>query len=143
MTRRESVLSALHDRLVAALGPVKVERNDILPQRVPADGLVILRDGEAGEGEALLSPPSWYFEHRAELEVIVDGADAAARDAGIDTLVTAIGVAIDNDRTLGGVCDWCQGLAPSILEIPVDGGAPLRGATVPVVLAYVSADPLA
>ncbi|MFG1262358.1 hypothetical protein [Xanthobacter aminoxidans] len=142
MTKREQVLSALHQALVTGLPFADVRRNAVIPTRIGPGGLVILRDGDPGEGEPLLSPPSWYFEHRAEIEVLVDAADAA-RAATLDAIAADIGAILDADRTLGGACDYAQGTAPSVVDIPVENGAPLGGATLSVVLAYVSADPLA
>jgi hypothetical protein len=71
-TARETVLSALHARLqpVAAL----VLRDEVLPERIPATGLIILRDGQPGEPEVTLSPLRYHYQHRAELEVVVQGA---------------------------------------------------------------------
>lgn len=143
MTKREEVLSALLAALVAGLPSAAVRRNAIIPTRIGAGGLVILRDGDPGEGEPLLSPPSWYFEHRAEIEILVDEPDEAARAAALDGIAATIGAILAADRTLGGACDYAQGTAPSVVDIPVENGAPLGGATLSVVLAYVSADPLA
>lgn len=143
MTKREEVLSALLAALVAGLPFADVQRNAVIPTRIGPGGLVILRDGDPGEGDPLLSPPSWYFEHRAEIELLVDAADADARAATLDALAAGIGAILDADRTLGGACDYAQGTAPSVVDIPVENGAPLGGATLSVVLAYVSADPLA
>ena len=53
-TPRETILSALHARLSAL--PVTDPRGDVLPERVPAAGLLILRDGEPGQPEVTLSP---------------------------------------------------------------------------------------
>jgi hypothetical protein len=46
-TPRETILTALHARLSAL--PATALRGDVLPDRVPAAGLLILRDGEPGE----------------------------------------------------------------------------------------------
>ena len=46
-TLRETILAALHARLLAP--PATALRDEVLPERVPADGLLILRDGEPGE----------------------------------------------------------------------------------------------
>ncbi len=143
MTRREQVLTALHRALAGGLPSVDVRRNVVIPARVGAGGLVILRDGDTGEGEPLLSPPSWYFEHRAEIEIFVSGADETARGAALDLLVAQIGAVLDEDRTLGGACDYAQGGAVETQEVPVENSAPFGAATFSVVLAYVSADPLA
>ena len=51
---RETILAALHARLSAL--PATALRGEVLPERVPAEGLLILRDGEPGEPEVTLSP---------------------------------------------------------------------------------------
>ena len=53
-TLRETILTALHARLSAL--PATALRGDVLPERVPAEGLLILRDGEPGEPDVTLSP---------------------------------------------------------------------------------------
>ena len=53
-TQRETILAALHARLSAL--PATALRGEVLPERVPAGGLLILRDGEPGEPEVTLSP---------------------------------------------------------------------------------------
>lgn len=53
-TPRETILAALHARLSALSATVL--RGEVLPERVPADGLLILRYGAPGEPEVTLSP---------------------------------------------------------------------------------------
>lgn len=48
-TTRENILAALHARLSAL--PATVLRGEVLPERVSAAGLLILRGGEPGESE--------------------------------------------------------------------------------------------
>ena len=52
---RETILAALTAQLAARAG-AEVRRNATLPERVPAEGLVILRDGNPGEPDVTLSP---------------------------------------------------------------------------------------
>ena len=101
-TTRETALAALLVRLqpLAAL----VLRDEVLPERIPAAGLIILRDGQPGEPEVTLSPLRYHYQHRAELEVVVQAPNGRA--SAFDTLIAAIGTALDSDRTLGGLCDW-------------------------------------
>lgn len=54
MTFRKAILFALHARLSAL--PASTLRSEVLPERLPAGGLLILRDGEPGEPEVTLSP---------------------------------------------------------------------------------------
>ncbi len=137
-TTRETILAALHARLqpLAAL----TLRDEVLPERIPAAGLIILRDGQPGGPEVTLSPLRYHFQHRAELEVIIQGANDRA--TAFDTLIAAIGTALATDRTLGGLCDWVEAEAPASVDLPVEGAVSLKAAVVTVVLHYTTADPL-
>lgn len=136
-TLRETVLAALHARL-SSLSATAL-RGDVLPERIPPDGLLILRDGEPGEPEVTLSPVAYHYQHRAEIEAAIQGTD---RDAVFDTLCASIGTAIAADRTLGGLCDWIEAEAPHPVDLPVEGAASLKAAVIPVILHYTTADPL-
>ncbi|PIE08510.1 MAG: acyl-CoA transferase [Rhodobacterales bacterium] len=136
-TSRETILRSLHVRLATL--PATALRGDVLPERVPADGLLILRDGEPGEPEVTLSPLRYHYQHRAEIEAVVQGAN---RDAAFDTLTASVGAAIATDRTLGGLCDWVEAKAPRPVDLPVEGAVSLKAAVIPVVLHYSTADPL-
>jgi len=136
-TLRETILAALHTVLQAL--PAIALRGDVLPERVPTNGLLILRDGEPGEPEVTLSPLRYHYQHRAEIEAVVQGAD---RDATFDTLTASIGVVIAADRTLGGLCDWVEAEAPRPVDLPVEGAVALKAAVIPVMLHYSTADPL-
>lgn len=135
---RETVLAALHTRLQILAAPVL--RGDVLPERIPTTGLIILRDGRPGEPEVTLSPLTYFYEHRAELEVVTQAS--AGRDASFDTLTASIGTALAADRTLGGLCDWVEAEAPEPVDLPIDGAASLKAAVIIVVLHYASPDPL-
>lgn len=135
---RENVLNALYTLLQTL--PATVLRGEVLPERVPAAGLIILRDGEPGDPEVTLSPPRYHYQHRAEIEAVVQRAD---RDAAFDTLIASIGAAIAVDRTLGGLCDWIEAEAPRPVDLPVEGAASLKAAVIPVLLHYSTDDALA
>jgi hypothetical protein len=134
---REIILTALYAR-VSEL-PATALRGEVLPERVPALGLLILRDGEPGDPEVTLSPLTYHYQHRAEIEAIVQGPD---RDAAFDTLTASIGTALAADRTLGGLCDWVEAEAPQPVDLPVEGASSLKAAVIPVVLHYSTAVPL-
>ena len=137
-TTRETILAALHARLLPLAATVL--RDEVLPERIPPAGLIILRDGQPGEPEVTLSPLRYHFQHRAELEVIIQGANDRA--TAFDTLIAAIGTALAADRTLGGLCDWVEAEAPASVDLPVEGAVSLKAAVVTVVLHYSTADPL-
>jgi len=128
-TPRETILAALHARLSAL--PATALRGGVLPERLPTAGLLILRDGESGDPEVTLSPLRYHYQHRAEIEAVVQGA---ARDTSFDTLAASIGVAIAADRTLGGLCDWVEAEAPRPVDLAVEGAASLKAAVIAVIL---------
>jgi hypothetical protein len=138
-TTRETVLAALQARLqpLAAL----TLRDEVLPERIPAAGLIILRDGLPGEPEVTLSPLRYHYQHRAELEVVVQLR--TGRASAFDSLIAAIGAALEADRTLGGLCDWVEPEAPASVDLPMEGAAALKAAVIAVVLHYTTTGPLA
>jgi len=140
-TLRETILQALLAALEAVPGPT-VLREDVLPERIPPAGLVILRDGDPGTPEVMLSPLAYYYEHKAELEVIVRGKTPAARAAAFDTLEQNIGTVITANRTLGGLCDWVEASAPKPVDLPIEGAEALKAAIIEITLIYTTADPL-
>jgi hypothetical protein len=62
-TPRETILTALHARLQTL--PATALRGEELPEKSPAAGLIILRDGDRGEPEVTMSPLRYHFEHFA------------------------------------------------------------------------------
>ena len=139
MSARETILAALHARLqpLAAL----TLRDEVLPERIPAAGLIILRDGQPGEPEVTMSPLRYHYQHRAELEVVVQAG--TGRASAFDNLIAAIGTALEAERTLGGLCDWVEPEAPASVDLPIEGAAALKAAVITVVLHYTTTGPLA
>jgi len=141
-SKSEAVLQALNIALATTLpNGAKLLRNAVLPERVPANGIIILRDGSPGTPEALMSPPLYVYEHRAEVDVVVEGTETA-REAAFDALKLAIHAAIDADRTLGGLCDYAIGESPAPINLAIEGAEGFKAATIPVVLTYGTPDPL-
>ena len=138
-TTRETVLAALHVRLLPL--DALTLRDEVLPERIPAAGLIILRDGQPGEPEVTLSPLRYHYQHRAELEVVVQAPNGRA--STFDTMIVAIGAAIEADRTLGGLCDWVEPEPPASVDLPIDGAAALKAAIITVILHYTTTGPLA
>ena len=139
-TIREQILTALLARL-QSVPTATAKREAPLPETVPSGGLVILRDGDPGDPEVLLSPPSYLWQHQAEIDVLVSGADDTAI-AALDDLLTAIGTALAADRSLSGLADWLEWSAPKTSQLAIDGAAGLRGALVTVTISYASDNPL-
>jgi hypothetical protein len=138
-TPRETILTALAD-LLRTVPHVPVLRGEVLPERIPPSGLMILRDGSPGEPGVTLSPLMYHYQHRAELEVIVQTGEE--RDARFDRLIGRIGAAIAADRTLRGRCDWVEAEAPEAVDLPIEGAAAIKAAVVPIIMHYATSDPL-
>lgn len=138
-TTRETILGALHARLYPLSATVL--RDEVLPERIPAAGLIVLRDGPPGEPQMTLSPLQYHYQHRAELEVVVQAG--TGRAGAFDDLIASIGAALETDRTLGGLCDWVEPEAPASVDLPVEGAAALKAAVIIVVLHYTTSGPLA
>ena len=148
MSARETAIAALTSRLTTSLAvrnpaPV-VLRGETIPQRIPAGGLVVVRDGEAVEETPILSPLAWQIEHRAEVEVTVAGATPAARNTLLDALLVDIAAAIAASRTLGGAVEWAQPGSAALEDVEFEGAAAARAAAIPITLWFtVASSPLA
>lgn len=139
---RETILGRLFQALTDEfdLSLTTVERNTVLPTRIPDGGMIILRDGEPGEPEYSFSPLLYHYEHRAEVEIFVQ--PKRDLEALFDDLCRKVGAAVVADRTLGGLCDWVEAEAPAPDDTPVDGAPTYRAAVIGVRLHYAVSDPL-
>jgi len=141
-SKAEQVLGGLRALLETVPG-ASVERNSVLPEKVPDGGLIILRDGDPGEPEQTLGGfGSAYYRHAVEVEVYVDEGDAAARDAAFDALLQAIGDALEADSSLGGLAFGLAHGRPDVAVEPVAGAPAVKSAVVEVVVDYETPSPL-
>ncbi len=141
MTVRETILQALFT-LLQTIPNAKVIRNEAFPEKIPDGGLIVMRDGDIGEPEVILSPLSYYWQHRVSLEVAVQKGSSAARDSALDGLFSQISTVLAADKTLGGLCDLVTPQAPNNDTIAIEGAATIKAAIVSVELIYVTADKL-
>ena len=143
VSKAEQVLDALK-ALLGTVPGTTVERNSALPEKIPAGGLFILRDGDPGEPEQALGGfGSAYYQHAVELEVYVEEGDAAARDAAFDALLQQIGVVLEADPTLGGLAFGLTYGRPEPAIEPVSGAPAIKTATLSVTVDYETDAPLA
>ena len=141
-SKTELILTALAVRLRTVPGP-KVERNTAAPEKIPAGGLIVLRDGDPGEPEqALGGVGSVYYAHAVEIEIYVEAASAGKRDDAFDVLVQKIGVALESDRTLGGLTFGMTTARPEINTEAVAGAPAIKTGTIEVIVEYETATPL-
>jgi hypothetical protein len=138
---RETALQALL-AVLQTIPSITVKRNEILPVKIPESGLIILFDGEVNVAETLLSPLRYFLQHRAEVQVSVQKPTASARDAALDTILTAIAAVITSSPTLGSTVDVAVLEAPQFTDEPVEGAAGLKIASIPVLLEYVAPTPI-
>ena len=140
-SRREQVLAALLLRLQSDL-TTNVRRNEVLPERVPAEGLVILRDGDPGEPDVTLNPRSEFYSHRVEIEAYMARDPAGGSEAALDALLGTIGTALSMDPSLGGLAENLTPSAPETGALAIEGAAPILTARLIVTVEYLVNDPL-
>ena len=141
MTRRELMLAALVKSLQSGL-TVTIRRNEVLPERLPAEGLVILRDGDPGEPDVTLNPRSEFYSHRVEIEVYMPRDASGGGEAALDGLLVAIGAALRTDPSLGGLAENLIPSAPETGALAIEGAAPILTARLVVTVEYLVSDPL-
>ena len=140
-SKTETALAGLFTVLETITGPT-VARNVDVPLKVAAGGNLILRDGDPGEPEVVLSPTLYTYQHAAELEVIVQ-AQGTTRDSEFDTLLVLVSTAINADKTLGGVVDHTEVERPSDPDAEgIPGAEGIKSGVVSIILYYETSDPL-
>jgi hypothetical protein len=142
MSKREQVLDAVRALVAGALPSAVVKRNLAKPERIPAGGLVIVRDGEPGEPDNTLSPLTYIYAHRVVLEVAANGRPGFTREQALDQMLGAIGSAVVANRTLGGLCEFLEAQAPAAQDVETEGAEPSRWAEVGLIATYSTPDPL-
>lgn len=141
-SKTEQVLVAIKGQL-QTIPETVVERNSVLPEKVPTDGLIILRDGDPGEPESSLGGfGGSYYRHAVEIEVYVEEGDAAVRDTAFDQLLEQIGAALEADPTLGGLAFGLTYGRPEPSIEAVAGAPAIKTATLSVIVDYETDNPL-
>lgn len=109
MSKRLDVLLAVK-ALAAGAAPLAevlgLSGDDIGLGDPPRAGRIIVRAGTPALVETTLSPVAYWYDHEVPVEIY------AFDEAALDALLVALGVAIDADRTLGGLVDWLDAVAP-------------------------------
>jgi hypothetical protein len=141
-SKREQVLDAVKALVAAALPDADVKRNLAKAERVPPGGLVIVRDGEPGDPEVMLSPLTYVYTHRIPVEVAAYETSSQQREQVLDEMLGAIGAAVAADRTLGGLCDFIEAEAPATDDVETAGARAGRWADAAILAVYGTTDPL-
>lgn len=134
---------ALLETLQTLTGPV-VLRNAVTPEEIPAEGLVIVRDGTVAELEAYLgNPPTQLYAHTAELECVVQAGTARRRDAALDELLGRIDQTLTLRKDLWGTVDVAYVDQIEVLTDAIEGAPAIKAARVSVIMEYTATSPLA
>ena len=142
-SKTEQILQALYS-LLRTIPEATVERNIAVPAKIPAGGLIVLRDGDPGEPDMALGGfGNAYYSHRIEVETHVQEADPAVRDTAFDDLVVAVGTALDTDHTLGGLAFGMSYGRPSTDLEPIEGAPAIKSGVIEITVEYESDAPLA
>jgi hypothetical protein len=141
-SKAEQVLDALKALLESVPGAT-IDRNSVLPEKIPGGGLIILRDGDPGEPEqALGGLGNAYYQHAVEIEIYVEQGNAAVRDSAFDGLLQQIGAALEADLTLGGLSFGLTYGRPEPAIEAIAGAPAIKSATLTVTVDYESEAPL-
>ena len=135
-SRTEQIFGALKSRL-ETLPNVTVERNSVVPEKIPAGGLLILRDGTQGESEQALGGfGGTYCRQDVEIEIYVENGDATSRDATFDTLLQEIGIILDANPGLSGLAFGMTTSRPAIDTDAVAGAPAIKTGTLIIAIEY-------
>jgi hypothetical protein len=141
-SKREQVIEAVKSLLASALPNAEVKRNLDKPERIPPGGLVIVRDGDPGEPDVLLSPLVYVYEHRVPIEIAAFASASLSREEVLDQMLSSIGTAVAADRTLGGLCEFLDAEAPTSDDLETAGALSGRWAEAAIIAAYSTTNPL-
>jgi hypothetical protein len=141
VSKREQVLAALFAQLRTRL-QTAVGRNEALPERVPPEGLVILRDGDPGEPDVTLNPRTEFYSHQVELEVLTTEPAGGGGEVALDRLLQEVAAALAADPSLGGLADHLRLGAPATSMLAIEGAAPILAVRLNVIVEYLVDDPL-
>lgn len=142
-SRAEEILEKLRT-LLAAGCDARVERNSVLPEKIPADGLIVIYDGDPGEPELVLGGfNNAYYDHEIEVVLYIEEGDPAQRDLKFDTMLVQIGQVLEANPKLDGLVAGLSYARPEAAIEPVIGAPAIKTGTLIVMAEYDTSSPLA
>ena len=135
---RETALAALAATLATVPGFAVVRNPEAI--EVVGNGLIVIRDGDPGEPEVLLSPLTYSYQHPVPVEVYREGG--ADKEAALAAGLQPVGSILEADRTLGGAVGWLTLSPPQTAFDRPPGTEELAAARFFVTLEYDTASPL-
>ena len=141
-TTAEAILIALATALDNGT-TAKFARNASVPEKIPAKGLIILRDGNPGAADETLGGfDPVYYEHEVEIEIYVAHGKQETRDEKFDDLIAEIGVALENNPDLGGLIFGMTYSRPDIAIEIIPGSDAVKSGVIDLTLEYETPTPL-
>lgn len=142
-SRAEEILEKLRTLLTAGCD-ARVERNSVLPEKIPADGLIVIYDGDPGEPELVLGGfNNAYYDHEIEVVLYIEEGDPAQRDLKFDTMLVQIGLVLEENPKLDGLVAGLSYARPEVAIEPVIGAPAIKTGTLIVMAEYDTSSPLA
>lgn len=142
-SRAEEILEKLRTLMVDGCD-ARVERNSVLPEKIPADGLIVIYDGDPGEPELVLGGfNNAYYEHQIEVVLYIEDGDPASRDQKFDAMLVQIGQVLEANPKLDGLVAGLSYARPEIAIEPVIGAPAIKTGTLIVIAEYDTSSPLA
>lgn len=136
---RAAIIDALWTALGAALPDAKrfgFSGKPGKPERITSGGAVALIAADPPEPEIDLNPVTYHHELPLDLAVLAPTIGQALE------MVTAIGAAVEADRTLGGTCEWADAEGAGLDEETMAGTDGHIEARCTVTAAYSTTNPL-
>ncbi|WP_294312746.1 hypothetical protein [uncultured Sphingomonas sp.] len=146
MSKRLVVLEAVKALIVEAAPMAEVlglDGGEAAARRTHPDGIIEVGAGDLGEPEAMLSPLTYLYDHTIPVEVV------GTSEMAIDAIMTAIGLGVAANRTLGGLCDWLDVTAAATESLGATdergnlAARPDRGGSFTIIASYSTPNPLA
>jgi hypothetical protein len=142
-SRAENILEKLRTLLTAGCD-ARVERNSVLPEKIPTAGLIVIYDGDPGEPELVLGGfNNAYYEHEIEVVIYTEEGDPAQRDQKFDAMLVQIGQVLEANPKLDGLVAGLSYARPEIAIEPVLGAPAIKTGTLVIVAEYDTDSPLA
>lgn len=136
-----NIINILYKKL-DKLNGVQTRKNVVIPQKIPPEGMIILRSGKCEIIETILSPVSYVLELRPELEVLVQDMDDDNRHNQMSKIIKKVSDCLKSDFSLGGNVDYLHTEPPEYSDENIDGAPPVMVASVPIIIEFVSNNPL-
>jgi hypothetical protein len=131
----DAAVKALVKAAAPAASVFGLDGNEAVLEQVGPGGRIIVQYGDPGDPEVSLSPLTYYYDRSIALDI--DGTPAE-----VTAILVAIGSALEANRTLGGVVEFVDAIAPLIETQSVEGSPIVTSASATIVATYSTPHPL-